>query len=222
MSIINKTYIKYLRKLFLIMGMVTAISGIDSAMAQIPVRIPQKPDESCIYECNKITAKRTVVESLRYGNANSYKSAYYCNVNTIVQEDCSDHGYDETPYMDYYTAQCSFSNGKGGTFPSYSIVGKKNTCANLQADCNAVKQNYISTCLATCQGGDILAEVSGADVINAIRPQIMAMFKDPTVNTPAQKTAAEILTEMDGTNLAKKVIENLNYQQVYDVNRVFE
>jgi hypothetical protein len=206
----NRTnhYVKSIGKIFLMAGILISINKTDATGKSITMS--QQIDNACIQSCEATpTVESTYLGENRNSNPEMAGANYYID----------DH-YVSTISHYYYSSICSISNG--GSVPKryftykrpgmnviHSSMGQLTDAHNdaksvMRNNCKNEAYTYLlAGCKATC---------------------IIMSFDETEITklTPPQKTAAEILTEMDGTNLAKKVIDNLNYQQVYDVNRVFE
>jgi hypothetical protein len=186
-------------------GFATSIATTNLANAQTNVRI--KLDSNCINACNN----NLTANSITHNCVTNYSSECTSSNFTIG----TGNSY---YYAGYAITGCKTSNSYGEVFsipyamPGYwsadkcdnaTIVARQK--AHIQENCK--KTTLYDQCIGSCSTATINIPTK-ADIQNYAREVI--------------PTADATLNAMNGTNLAKKVIDNLNYQQVYDVNRVFE
>ncbi|MDR2934018.1 MAG: hypothetical protein LBU68_01920 [Rickettsiales bacterium] len=120
------------------------------------------------------------------------------------------------------TGYCEYRNSCGATFYNGGTGYGDDGCSVALRACQASGTSCIPSGSSWyINASDVFAHANSYITIPPA-PKVPTKIEIQTYAREVIPSPDATLNAMNGTNLAKKVIENLNYQQVYDVNRIFE
>ncbi|MDR2933727.1 MAG: hypothetical protein LBU68_00380 [Rickettsiales bacterium] len=223
MSIINKTYIKYLRKLFLMMGIILTVDGIDSAWGQnISITMNLPPDQDCLNACkNSISSSSPHIATRYSGNRYGPCTASGSTPSTYVfSESNNSHFCYGTAYYSY---NCKTTNNKNNSF-SYTVSRKSGGVSGYSTMCS---NDVISRCNASCN-----QTATGSISVSTITSNIISALSTAQAGQIVNKADSKLLADkaISGTPngyapFAAKIVSAISAEQVmgiYDVNRIYK
>ncbi|MDR2934163.1 MAG: hypothetical protein LBU68_02680 [Rickettsiales bacterium] len=216
-QILRTKKLQNLRRIFLMIGVLTATNGSGFVNAQT-ISLYLKPNSSCVTKCGTpyiaslsyYTTSNGVINYNPSSSCLDFSSDYSSCVARMKQ--IYTYSVKNGSTLNFYNIHCAFSSSNPNTNTAFSYVyvapggttiasRDSISAATLKSICKSNGQQQINLCNQECNS----VSISKTDILPLISEQ---------------KSASQILAEMNAVDMAKKVFDAATLQQVYDVNRI--